>query len=79
MKYTQRKDIVTLVPSEKGLNLMMKCKMADWSKFLESCIEIAAWMAAAKEQGREVGSWSLETKDHAKLYHPMLEKISVGS
>lgn len=78
MKYTQRKDVVTLMASEKGLDLMRRCKMADWSKFLESCIEITAWMAEAKGGGREVGSWDLEKGDHHKLYHPMLEKISAG-
>ena len=38
---------------------------------------IAAWVADAKSKGHAVGSWDLETGEKLKLYHPMLEKITV--
>lgn len=56
---------------------MEKCKMKDWQKFQEACVQITAWVADAKSKGHAVGSWDFDTGDQSKLYHPMLEKITV--
>jgi hypothetical protein len=77
MRYIVRQDIVNLVPTEHGIRLMEKCRMKDWLKFQEACVQIAAWVADAKSKGHAVGSWNLDTGEKFKLYHPMLEKITV--
>jgi hypothetical protein len=77
MRYIVRQDIATLVPTTHAMELMQRCKMKDWHKFQEACIQIAAWVAEAKSKGHAVGSWDLETGEKFKFYHPMLEKITI--
>lgn len=76
MRYIVRQETVSLVPTTHAIKLMDKCKMKDWQKFQEACVQIAAWVAEAKSKGHAVGSWDIETGEKFKLYHPMLEKIS---
>jgi hypothetical protein len=77
MKYIARQDIINLVPTGHAVELMQRCKMKDWHKFQEACAQITAWVADAKSKGHAVGSWDMETGEKSKLYHPMLEKITV--
>jgi len=75
MKYIENRIVTT--PTEEALALMRKCKMKDWNKFQETTIQIMEWLADAKSKGFAVGSWNLETGEKFKLYHPVLEKITV--
>jgi hypothetical protein len=70
--YTARQGDI-IVPTERALELVRKCKLEYWHEFQEACVKIVAWLAEAKSNGQSIEIQEFDAMDRCELERPMLD------